>query len=162
MFNLANECEKLQLYASYHQLNHITDHHIQDIVYNQSQIDSFSILDNLFTDKKKALELITQAQQQNQDMFQFLGMLYRGLKLVIQMVDLHQQGVTSSKEVASILKIHPFAVGKQHKHIDRLEKNYEKIKHLYHQLIQLDRSIKSGQYPSEGFWIDIKKLVREL
>lgn len=77
MFNIANECEKLQLYAEYNTLEKLTNENIQDIVYSQTDIDSFKILDNIFTNKSKALTLITQAQQQNKDLFQFLGMLYR-------------------------------------------------------------------------------------
>lgn len=77
LFNLANECEKLQIYAQYHHLQKLNAEHIQDIVYAQAEIDSFKILDNLFTNKKKTLELINDYQAQNTDIFQFLGMLYR-------------------------------------------------------------------------------------
>jgi len=159
LFNLANECDKLKAYAEYHAIKTLTNTHIHDIVFHQWEIDSFKILDNLFSNKDKALELITQAQQQHQDTFQFLWMLYRGLKLVIQMIDLHEQWVRSSKEIASIVKLHPFAVAKQYKHIDRLVKNKKNIHHLLHHLVHLDRSIKSWVYPHEWFWLDIKSAV---
>ena len=162
MYHLANECEKLKLYAQYHNISKLTEEHITTIVYAQSEINSFSILDNLFTNKEKTLALITKAQQQNQDMFQFLGMLYRWLKLVIQMIDLDEQWVKSSKEIASKLKLHPFAVAKQHKHIGKLSEHKTQIHGLYHHLLRLDSSIKTGQYPSEGFWIEIKNLVYHL
>jgi DNA polymerase III delta subunit len=162
LFNIANECEKLKMYADYHWLQKITNSHIHDIVFHQWEIDSFQILDNLFSNKEKALQLIEQAQQQHQDTFQFLWMLYRGLKLVIQMIDLHEQWVRSSKEIASIVKLHPFAVAKQYKHIDRLVENKEWIHNLLHHLVELDRSIKSWTYPPEWFWLDIKSAVYAL
>lgn len=162
LFNLANEAEKLIAYAAYNKISSYTDEQIHAIVYSQSEIDSFKILDNIFTNKEKALSLITQAQHQQQDTFQFLGMLYRGLKLVIQMVDLHQQWVQSSKEIAATLNLHPFAVAKQHKNIKRLDGNYEAIREFLNQLVQLDRSIKSWTYPNEAFWLKIKSLVHEL
>ncbi len=72
--------------------------------------------------------------------------------MVIQMVDLHRQGITSSKEIASTLKIHPFAVAKQYKNMQTLDANYTHITAFLDQLLHLDRSIKSGRFPVEGFW----------
>lgn len=72
LFHLANECDKLQSYADYHALKKLTPEQITTIVYAQAEINSFAILDNFFTNKNKTLDLITKAQQQNQDMFQFL------------------------------------------------------------------------------------------
>ena len=159
LFNLANECDKLALYAQYHQLDKLDASHIEQVVYAQAQIDSFKILDNLFTNKEKTLELISAYQEQSTDIFQFLGMLYRGLKMVIQMVDLHTQWITNSKEIASKLKIHPFAISKQNKNITTLRAHFSKIKSFYHDLLELDYNIKSWIYPAEGFWLEIKKMV---
>ncbi len=72
-----HECEKLQAYADYHSKTILSEKDIDLIVWSQAPIDSFHILDNLFSNKEKALDLISQAQQQQQDLFQFLGMLYR-------------------------------------------------------------------------------------
>ena len=162
LFNLSNEADKLIAYAAHNTITKYTDEQIEDIIYSQSEIDSFKILDTVFTQKEKALGLISQAQQQQQDTFQFLWMLYRWLKLVIQMVDLHHQWVRSSKEIAATLKLHPFAVSKQHKNIKRLDENYTAIRHFLDELVLLDRSIKSWRYPHEAFWLKIKTLVHEL
>ncbi len=162
LFHIANECDKLQIYAEYHKLKKLTPKDIESIVYAQSEINSFSILDNFFTNKKKTLELITKAQSQNQDMFQFLGMLYRWLKLVIQLVDQYRSGVTSGKEIASNIKMHPFAVAKQYSNIKSLNEHFTEIIKLYHSLLELDVSIKTWTLPPEAFWIEIKTLVREL
>lgn len=162
LFHIANECDKLQLYANYHQLKKLTPEQIQTIVYNQSEINSFVILDNFFTNKQKTLELITKAQQQSQDMFQFLGMLYRWLRLVIQMVDQYRNWVTSAKEIASNLKLHPFAVAKQYGNIKTLDAHFSSIVQLYHHLLELDVSIKTWALPPEAFRIEIKRLVWEV
>lgn len=162
LFNLTHECEKLELYAVYHQLKKLDADHIAQVVYAQAEIDSFKILDNLFTNKQKTLELITQYQEQNTDMFQFLWMLYRGLKMVIQIVDLHEQKITSSKEIASIIKVHPFAVSKQNKNIHLLLEHITQIKQFYHKLLELDYNLKSWIYPAEGFWLGIKRMITDL
>ncbi len=95
-------------------------------------------------------------------MFQFLGMLYRGLKLVIQMVDKYRSGVTSAKQIASELKLHPFAVAKQFGNIKTLDAHFNDIIKLYHSLLELDVSIKTWTLPMETFWVEVKKLVWEL
>lgn len=33
---------------------------------------------------------------------------------------------------------------------------------MYDELINLDKSIKSGQFPAEGFYTEVKKIVTKL
>ncbi|USN55647.1 MAG: hypothetical protein H6765_03510 [Candidatus Peribacteria bacterium] len=162
LYNLAHESDKLRRYCSYNHITQLTNQIIEDIVYQQSETNSFNILDNLYTNNKKALSLINKLQQEQVDTFQFLGMLYRGLKLVLSIVDLYDQGITSSKAIASQLKAHPFAVSKQLGNIRSLQKNKEGIINFYDRLITLDSSIKTGRLPQESFWLEIKSAVLEL
>jgi len=75
------------------------------------------------------------------------------------MLDLDAAGVTSSKDISSTLKLHPFAVAKQHSKIKTFRTQDKKIREFYHSLLQLDRDIKSGRYPADGYWVRIKSLV---
>lgn len=159
MYNLAHECEKLKLYAHYHTLEKLSNEQIQQIVYAQAEMNNFDILDSLFMDQTKTLKLIKQAQQDSDDIFQFLGMLYRWTKLIIQMIDLHEQGMSSSKDIAKEISMHPFAVAKQYKHIKILSAKKERIHAFFHELLALDLAIKSGNYPSAWFRVAIKSMI---
>jgi DNA polymerase III delta subunit len=162
LHNLAHECEKLHSYASFHHIQQLDIQTIDLVTYQQSEANSFAILDNLYTDKTQTLQIIQELQRNQQDIFQFLGMMYWGIKLVIQIVQLHDTGTTKTKQIASEIKMHPFAVSKQLKHIDKLKAHYPQTVSLYHQLLDLDEQIKTGQLPPEGFWLTIKKLMHSL
>ena len=159
LHNLSNEWDKLIQYADFHSLDKLTDEQIELVTYSQSQINSFDILDVLFTKPEKALHLIDRAQKEWSDMFMFLGMLYRGLKMILGMIDLHLDWVKSSKDIASKLKVHPFALMKQHKHIQTFVKLQPQIQSLYHKLLTIDREIKTGQIPAEAFWVNVKRSI---
>lgn len=75
------------------------------------------------------------------------------------MLDLDAAGVKSSKEMSSTLKLHPFAVAKQHSKLATFRAQQDKIKDFYHSLLQLDRDIKTGNYPADAYWVKIKSLV---
>ncbi len=161
LYNLHHECEKLVYYAKYHNLEILTPEHIKEVVYSQADFDVFKILDTLCTDPKKALVLITEAQHKWQNEFEFLWMLYRGLKMILSMLELKKEWISSSKQAASILKLHPFAAAKQRSKIDLYSPVEHKIKKLYRSILELDSFIKTGKYPQEWFWIWIKSSLYE-
>lgn len=159
MRNIVHECEKLSLYASYHQLSSLTDEVIKDIVYHQGDVNAFGLLDTLFTDKSKAIQTITDLQQSQQDIFQTTWMLYRGLKIIIQITDCLKRWITSSKEIASAIKAPPFAVSKQLKNRDLYLKNDARITWFFWTIMSLDHAIKTGRLPAEWFWVSLKSAV---
>lgn len=159
LYNLSYEAQKLNLYAEYHALEKLTNDHISQVAYAQWEGDNFKILDKIFTDPSKAITLIDEAKHEWTDMFLFTGMLYRWLKLIIGMLDLDAAGVKSSKDMSSTLKLHPFAVAKQHSKIATFRAQQDKIKDFYRALLQLDRDIKTGNYPADAYWVKIKSLV---
>jgi len=87
VWNVIHECEKLSLYASYHEVSSLTDKQINDVVYHQWEVNAFALLDNLFTDKEKSIAFISKLQAAQQDIFQTTWMLYRWLKIIIQITD---------------------------------------------------------------------------
>lgn len=161
LHNLHHECEKLLYYAKYHKLLKLSFEDIKKVVYSQAWFDIFKILDKLFIDPKKAIELISEAQSKWQNEFEFLWMIYRGLKMILWMLELKKEWVWSSKQAASILKLHPFAAAKQRSKIEVYTTYEQKISTLYTKILQLDMSIKTWSFPQEWFRLRIKSQLHE-
>lgn len=157
--NIVHEAQKLTTYALFHKRTQLTDEEVRLIVFAQGEINGFIILDTLFTNPKATIEYLTNLQQQGEDMFQILGMLYRGTKLVLQIIDCYEHGIKQGKEIAATLKAHPFAVAKQLKYISTLLDKQGAISSFYKQLLALDEAIKTGKLPAEWFWLHLKCLL---
>ena len=156
---LANEIAKLRSLVERRWLTTLSPELIKYVCYPQAETNSFLLLDTLLTDRKQAISVVEWLQADQQVPFQFLGMLYRGIKLMLQMADLHDQGMTNSKELASTLKMHPFAVSKQLKLLPQIKAQRPLLAHLFHELLVMDSDIKSGILPLEFFWLHIKRLL---
>lgn len=155
---LANEIEKLRCIAQRRWLTSCTPELIKLVCYPQAETNSFALLDTFLDDRKKALNVVQNIQADLQEPFQFLGMLYRWLKLMLQMADLHDQGV-STKEFATLLKMNPYAVSKQIKQLPKIKAQRPLLTHLFHGLLTMDSNIKSGNFPMELFRLHIKRLL---
>lgn len=160
--HLAHECNKLFHYASYHQLSKFTDEQLHTVVRWSVSSNNFALLDHLYTDTKKSISLITTAQQAGEDTFQFLGMLYRWIKITINIINLSEQWITDGKLVASTLKAHPFVVSKQLKLLPQTKAKKQAIFTLYTDIITLDYQIKTWILPVEWFRLAIKQAVQKL
>ena len=161
-WTLQNECEKLYQYATYHSIHVFTDEQVHDIICGIGVSNNFALLDHLYTDQEKSLELITLAQTAWEDTFQFLGMLYRWVKTTINIDNLREQGISDSKTICSILKAHPFVVAKQLKILSHIQAKKHVIYGFYNDLILLDKQIKTWVIPAEWFWIYIKQAILKL
>ena len=75
------------------------------------------------------------------------------------MWDLYQAGYTESKLIAQTLKIHPFVVNKNLKHIDKILEKYDSIQRFYCNLINLDYKIKTWIVSDIAFWLEVKRFV---
>jgi DNA polymerase III delta subunit len=158
-WHLTQEIEKIRWYMSANSLTKLSNEQLSTIVRSTSESNNFDLLDHMYTNKQKSIELLTQAEQTNNDMFQFLGMLYRSLKTTINMIICSEHWITDSKQLASLLKAHPFIVSKQLKLLPILKKNKSQIITLYTNIITLDEQIKTGIYPPEWFWLRLKQLI---
>ena len=92
---------------------------------------------------------------------EFLGMLYRGLKHMLQTVDIYNHGTKSAKDIAAIIGMHFFPIVKNLKHIDYLQDHVIQLRQVFHLLLELDKNIKSGLFPQEGFLAEVKKIIYE-
>lgn len=162
MFRLATEADKVVTYAKYHNLSKVDQKTIDAIIYTETESNNFAVLDTLLTDKKQTLETIDLVSANMVDRNEFLGMLYRGLKHMLQTVDLYDQGEKDSKQIASKIGIHFFPIMKNLKHIDTLRAQKSRLIRMFDQLMELDMSIKSGSFPAEGFYSEVKRIIIKL
>lgn len=68
---------------------------------------------------------------------------------MLQTLDLYDQGEKDSKQIASKIGIHFFPIMKNLKYIDQIRGKKQRLIWMYDQLMELDMSIKSGNYPGE-------------
>ena len=162
LHHLLNECNKLYHYAQYHKLNALHDDQIAEVSFWTAIINNFTILDHLYTDPTKAITIITDAQKSGQDMFQLLWMFYWWLKISIQLLNLVDNGIKDSKQLASALKAHPFVISKQLKILATLQQKKQKIYTFYSSILQIDSEIKTGVLAWEWFWIALKQAIMTL
>lgn len=158
LFFVSNEINKLFFYCK-EKNTKITKKVIDQIVYPKAIVNSFAILDSMFFDKKKTLDLLQTIQDTWWDHFQFLGMLYWWLRAVIQIIDLAERGIKDNKILAEKLKLHPFVIAKNMKSIDKLITKKDKIIEMFNLLINLDYNIKTWRIPQEIFWLEIKTII---
>ena len=75
---------------------------------------------------------------------------------------MYENGTRDAKAIASTLKLHPFVVNKNIKHIEYFLQNKNGIQKLYEALVHKDYEIKSGKLPAELFWLETKKMIQKL
>lgn len=161
LMHIIHECDKLIRYAQYNKLTQLSNEQLDLLVVCQTEVEAFGLLDTLFTDTKRTLQTLTEMEDQNEDSFKTLWLLYRWLKLVLGLIALYQRGMKDSKELASQLKTHPFPVLKQLKHIVYLQEIAPVIRILYNKLLTLDYNLKTGILPQELFWTALKSRIVE-
>lgn len=162
MFRLAQEADKLKTYAQYHDLKSVDKKTIDNIIYTETDANNFAVLDTLLTDKEQTLATIDIISENMVDRNEFAGMLYWGLKHMLQTLDLYEQGEKDSKQIASKIGIHFFPIIKNLKIIDQISAKKSRLVRMFDELMSLDMAIKSGQFPSEGFYTEIKKIISKL
>lgn len=158
-YTLANECKKITDYMNNHDYTTVTDEIISLVVYDHQLSDNFALLDKLVTSPMDCIQLIDQARWSGEVIYQYLGMVYRGLKIVIGMTDLYMWWMTDSKEIAKTLKVHPFAVAKQIKKIKSFVASRNHLTSMYSDLLDLDYGIKTGRYAADTGWLKLKMIV---
>lgn len=160
LYRITNECNKLKIWMKWKpDLSAITIKTIDLIVFGQTETNSFAFFDNFFDRQKNNLDIIDKIEEEGTNRNQFMGTLYRWLKLYIYIIDLYEQGITDSKIIASMTKQHPFAISKNIKNIKQIQENKNYIKKFYKKIITLDNDIKSWKIPDSYFRLWIKKLI---
>ena len=162
LYRIWFECDKLKTRTKIKQQKKIDEAMIDAIVFGQVETDSFKLLKTLFTDKRTAIHVLEKIQNGGADRNQFAGMLYRAMKFYLFMMDLDENGVKDSKDIASFLKMNPWQVKTEYAKIWVLKANKKNIEKFYSWLIELDADIKSWKVPDTYFRLGIKKMINEL
>ena len=111
LYRLSSELDKLKIRQQIHP-GTITAQTVEEVTRGQTDGDSFALLEVLLTDPKASIALIDEAQDQGTDRNMYLGMLYRGVRIMVQIADALVHGQTEGKDIASEIGAHPFAVAK--------------------------------------------------
>lgn len=159
LYRLRFECEKLKTRCEIKNIKTADHVMIDKIVFWQVETNAFALLDALFINSKKAIQIIDKIQENGEDRNAFAGMLYRSLKLSIFIVDLVENGIKDSKEIAAAMAANPRQISKSLKQLKHLQEHNADMKIFYSKLVELDYGIKSGKYPDTYFWLGIKKML---
>ena len=160
LFRIELECEKIVQYLTYVNQKKLSEDDKQSIIYTTVETNSFGVIDALTAwDLQKALKLIDEASEAEIARPEFIGTLYRGLKHMLQTVDVYSRDIKSAKEIGDAIGMHFFPIVKNLKHIDYLKQNRIAYANIFHKLLLLDSSIKSWSYPAEWFWSEIKIII---
>lgn len=159
LYHVEHECEKLLFYCQSQSVSALTTKIIDYISFGVVESNSFAFFDLLFVDRQKCLQMVQDAQNEGINRNMFAWTLYWGLKIWLFILDLDAQGIQDAKVLASMLKAHPFVVGKAVKQIQTLRRNKSSIVSLYTWLVELDEAIKMGKVPDFYFWLELKKMI---
>ena len=122
-------------------------------------MDSFKFFDHLFSDPKKACKLLEGIQNDGSDWNQVNGLLYRGLRNYLIVLDFLAKGTSDSKTIASEGKMPPFTASNLLKQSKTLTEKSDFISSFFKELVHLDYDIKTGAVPPEYFRLRVKELV---
>ena len=160
LYRLRFECEKLKVRCEVKKMSKVDQVMVDKVTFWQVEINAFTLLDALFTDRKNAIQIIDKIQDDGEDWNAFAGMLYWSLKLSIFVVDIVNTGISDSKQIAAIMGANPRQISKTLKQIKQLQANNDMMKSFYTKLVELDYGIKSGKYPDTYFWLGIKRMLK--
>ena len=162
LYNIINECDKLKTRFNWlvtRNASLVTDEIVDLVVFGQTIANNFAFFDNFFDHQHKNLKIIDKIQEEGTNRNQFMGSLYRWLKMYIYILDLYDQGITDSKTIASMTKLNPYSITKNLKNIKKMQDRKDYIKKFYDNLIVLDNKIKSGKIPDSYFRLWVKKII---
>lgn len=160
LFRLECETDKIVTYLTFTKQQSMSSQERDAIIYTPVQTNAFGVLDAIVSwDIKTVWRLIDSSAQAMTARPEFLGMVYRGIKHMILTVDIYNTGITSAKDIAAKIGMHFFPIVKNIKYIKQLQTASPALQDIFHDLLLLDRDIKSGIFPQEWFWAAIKGIL---
>lgn len=152
---MANEIEKLIAYASGRQ---IAEADIEQLVADARETSIFNLVDAIVEFRSNvAQEMLEKMLQKGAAPTHVLVMLARQLNFIVRAKDLRRQGKPLA-EIRAILNIaQEFLFNRVLEQAGRY--SLERLKEVYHQLLETDIAIKTGKYEGE---LALNMLVAEL
>ncbi|MCA9383111.1 DNA polymerase III subunit delta [Candidatus Dojkabacteria bacterium] len=139
-FNLTSELEKISLLVLDRDNKLIVEDDLEIVSNSDKEADIWKLMDAISSKNKKQIMILGNEFLRNQAEFPYLiSMLTRQLKILMLMK--HPQ--TTSQEISSKLKIHPYTLSRARKHLHLFD--LDRIKLLINKLSNLDFAIKEGR-----------------
>jgi len=152
---MANEINKLALFTSGRR---IEEEDVKTVVSYAQQASVFAMVDAILEFKAGVAEqALQQLLQRGTAPAYLLVMLSRQVRMIVRVKELRNQGKTSTEIQNKLGLTSEFAFNKTLEQADRY--TLERLKEIYHQLLETDLSIKTGKYESE---LALNILVAEL
>lgn len=157
MYAVSNELKKIVAYIdSSTDKKAISSETITEIVASSANIDVWTFLDGIVLENNpKSIEKFITFSQQENNPFQFLGLLYRSVGGLIHLIDSREHNISSSGELAKNSKLPPFTVSRYIGKKDIIVAKKAKFHTLYHELVEIDNKLKTGFLPAESFWSSV-------
>lgn len=160
LFRLELEADKIVTYMTYNNKTTLSPEERDAIIYTPIQVNAFGVLDAIIAWNIKEAGILIDASAQSMAAWpEFIGMLYWWLKHMIQTVDIYATGVTSAKDIAAKIGMHFFPIVKNLKYIAYLQSHKLQLWQTFHDLLMLDKNIKSWIFPQEWFWAEVKHIL---
>lgn len=161
LYRLAHETEKLKFWLPKRTVQ-IAKEHIDHFCFGLVEGDAFVIFDQLFSDPRLAVQSLAKMESDGKSRNEVQGLLTWGLKIYLTLLDFHQQGITSGKEIIAQTKLHPFVVNKNLKLLLQILEHQNFIIHLFKKLIDLEYAIKTWKYPDGYYRLAVKQELLSL
>ena len=117
---------------------------ITHIISSSANYDVWSFLDGIIFGKSpQSIEKLISFAHEGNNEFQFLGLLYRSIGGIINLIDCRNHGITNPSDLAKHAKLPPFTVSRYVGKKELLQANEEKFKKIYHQLVDMDYKLKT-------------------
>lgn len=138
---LDQEIRKLLTYVNWARPVKPEDVHL--MVADAQQGDLFGMIDAIAEgDSKKAIVELHRLIDRGKSPLELFGMIVRQFRLMIQIKELTEQGL-SSAAIAERLSLHPFVAEKTGRQTQAF--SMEQLERVYHHLLEMDVGIKTGQ-----------------
>ncbi len=138
---LDQEIEKLVAYVNW--ARPITEDDVRLLVSYVREASVFEMVDALGQrDTQRAARLLHQLLETGEHPLALLGMIVRQFRILIQVKELTEQGLSQQK-IASRLRLHPFVARKARR--QAMNFSMEQLEAIYRKLLETDVAIKTGQ-----------------
>lgn len=140
----------------------VTNADIDEFCFGKMEQDSFEIFDQMFSDPIATVKVFEKMQDDGKNRNEVMGLLTRGIKIYLILLDFDQRGITSGKEIIAETKLHPFVVNKNLKLVPMLRGHRSFLIAFFKQLIELESQIKLGKKSDLYFWLFLKSQILSL
>lgn len=157
MWKLDREIEKLKTYS---QSDPITKETIEQLCTPSLSASIFNLTDNIASqNSKNSIRTFRTLNDSGEDPIRTFFMIVRHFRILIQVKSISEK---PQKEIASILKLHPFVIKKSIQQCNNF--TLPTLKKIYENLLTIDKNFKSGIIKSFGtnnneYQLAIEKLI---